>query len=75
MNSMYNVTCCHGWRWGFWFRIRGYGLHVSLAKGHQPLFSERYGYTKAWYVAGLRIATLLRPREMANIEEPTNDGY
>lgn len=48
-----------GWRWGFWFRVRGYGLHVKAAKGHEPLFSERYGYTKAWYFAGLRFEYLM----------------
>lgn len=43
-----------------WFRVCGYGLHFKPAKGHQPLFSERYGYTKAWYLGPVRIA-LLKP--------------
>lgn len=39
---------------GFWFRIFGYGLHVKVAKGHRPLFSERYGYVKPpLYIFGL----------------------
>jgi hypothetical protein len=43
---------------GFWFRVFGYGLHVKLAKGHVPLFSERYGYSKPLYLLGLRIELL-----------------
>lgn len=43
-----------------WFRIKGYGLHVKRSKGHEPFFSERYGYTKALYLLGLRFE-LLRP--------------
>ncbi|MGL5117550.1 MAG: hypothetical protein ACRC7C_19735 [Beijerinckiaceae bacterium] len=46
------------WSRGFSFRVLGYGLHVKLAKGHLPLFSERYGYRHAWYFAGLRIEVL-----------------
>lgn len=48
------------WRRGFWFRVFGWGLHVKLARGHVPLFSEHYGYRRAWYVAGLRIEVLRR---------------
>ena len=50
------------WKWGFWFRLFGYGLHVKLAKGHQPLFSERYGYRKVWYIMGLRIEPLKKDK-------------
>ena len=50
------------WKWGFWFRIYGRGLHVKLAKGHEPLFSERYGYSKAWYIFGLRIEPLKKDK-------------
>ena len=42
------------WDEGFWFRIFGYGLHVKLSKNHNPLFSERNGYRKAWYLLGLK---------------------
>jgi hypothetical protein len=48
------------WPRGFWFRIYGYGLHVKLAKGHQMLFSGRYGYRKPLYLLGLRIEWLKR---------------
>lgn len=49
----------HAWRWGFWLRpFGGCGIHVKLSKGHIPLFSERYGYKKAYYFAGLRIEFL-----------------
>lgn len=55
-----NRRCTHFmcWWWGFWFRVLGYGLHVKLSSGHIPLFSERYGYRKAWYFARLRIEVL-----------------
>jgi len=43
---------------GGWFRIFGYGLHIRSARGYQPLFSERYGYTKPLYLFGLRIEVL-----------------
>jgi hypothetical protein len=46
------------WRTGFWFRIFGVGLHVKLAKHHVPLFSERNGFRKAYYFAGLRFEFL-----------------
>jgi hypothetical protein len=46
------------WRWGLWVRICGYGLHIKLAKGHRPLFSERYGHRKALYLFGLRFEVL-----------------
>jgi hypothetical protein len=48
------------WRWGFCFRILGYGLHVKPPKGHEPLFSERNGLRKAYYFAGMRFE-FLRP--------------
>jgi hypothetical protein len=48
------------WSRGFWFRLFGYGIHTKIAKGHQPLFSERYGLRKAVYLFGLRFE-LLRP--------------
>lgn len=40
---------------GFWFRVRGWGLHVSTKPRSAALFSERYGYRKASYVFGLRL--------------------
>ena len=49
-----------GWRCGFWFRVFGHGLIVTLADVYRP-FSERHGYTKAFYFAGLRVA-VLRPK-------------
>ena len=42
----------------FWFRICGWGLHLRASKGYIPMFSERYGYTKALYLGPLRIQVL-----------------
>ena len=56
------MTCFYAWRWGFWFRVFGVGLHVKLARGHVPLFSERYRLRKVFYFAGLRIELLERQR-------------
>jgi hypothetical protein len=55
------VFCGCVWRWGFWVRVLGFGVHVKLAKGHVPLFSERNGFRKALYFAGLRFEFL--PKE------------
>lgn len=55
-----SIFTVYGWPHGFWFRIFGWGLHVKLARGHEPLFSERYGLRKVWYFAGLRFL-FLRP--------------
>jgi hypothetical protein len=43
---------------GFFFRLFGYGLHVSTRKPEAALFSERYGYRKALYLFGLRFEVL-----------------
>lgn len=51
----------HGWSGsGFWFRIYGYGLHVSTRKREAAHFSERNGMHKAWYFCGLRLEVLKR---------------
>ncbi|CAB5212482.1 hypothetical protein UFOVP194_20 [uncultured Caudovirales phage] len=59
-----------GFRWAFfyidkdgyfYFRILGYGLHIKPSKNHVKLFSERYGYKKAYYFAGLRFE-FLKPK-------------
>ena len=44
----------------WWIRVRGYGLFVRPSKGYVPVFSERYGYKRAYYLLGLRIE-VLRP--------------
>lgn len=44
--------------YGCWFRILGYGLHISTRKKEDAYFSERYGYREALYVLGLRIELL-----------------
>ena len=46
-----------GGNWGFWFRIRGYGLAVSTM---ELLFSERMGYRKTLRIGRIKIK-LLRP--------------
>lgn len=43
---------------GAWFRIFGYGLHVSTKKRADALFSERNGFRRALYLFGLRFAVL-----------------
>jgi hypothetical protein len=42
----------------FWFKVFGYGLHFKPSRGHVPLFSERYGYRKAFYFGPLRVMVL-----------------
>ena len=55
------LTVC---RHGFYFRIWGYGLNFCSHKNMPPLFSERYGYTKAWHPFGQICIRLLKPREL-----------
>ena len=50
------------WKWGFWFRVFGYGIHVRRIESHDPMFSERYGFTTAYYVFGLRLKFLTPER-------------
>lgn len=49
---------CYAWKSGLWFRFLGYGLHFKPSSDHQKLFSERYCYTKAFYVGPVRIEVL-----------------
>ena len=49
----------YGWR-DWFFRVLGWGLSIEPLRGHRPLFSERYGYRKAWHVAGLCVKPLRR---------------
>ncbi len=58
MTDTRHFTHIHFFRWGFWFRVAGYGLHIQSSKGISPLFSERYGHRKAWYFGGLRFEAL-----------------
>lgn len=44
--------------WAIYFRICGYGLHFSDRKSKDAYFSERYGYTKAWYPFRIRVELL-----------------
>jgi len=43
------------WRWGFWLRIGGHGLHITHDK---PLFSERYGFRRCFRVLGWKFERL-----------------
>jgi len=45
-----------------WFRIYGYGLHIRPSKNFVPYFSERNGYTKAYYIGPVRLE-ILKPGE------------
>jgi hypothetical protein len=49
----------YGWR-DWYFRVWGYGLSIQSLQGHQPLFTERYGYRRAWHRFGLCISPLKR---------------
>lgn len=49
------ATFRHEAQWGVWFRIFGYGLHISNTR---PLFSERNGYRKVVRVFGVKIEAL-----------------
>jgi hypothetical protein len=42
----------------FWFRICGYGPHVSMRPKSLALFSERNGYRKALYLWKFRFEWL-----------------
>lgn len=41
--------------WGFWFRVKGYGLHITNAP---PLFSERRGLRICVRILGVKIEVL-----------------
>lgn len=43
---------------GCWFRVLGYGLHISTRPRSAAYFSERHGFRKALYVFGLRFEVL-----------------
>jgi hypothetical protein len=52
------------WKWGFCFRVKNFGIHVMHVKSmsdYHPLFSERYGYRKAYYFFGWRFE-FVKPR-------------
>ena len=34
----------------FWISFGAFGIHIKHKRYHTPLFSERYGYTKFYYV-------------------------
>lgn len=43
---------------GLWFRVCGYGLHISARKRADAFFSERAGMRRALYVFGIRFECL-----------------
>lgn len=49
-----------GWKWGMWFRVFGYGLHLKDSKYHFKHFAERSGHMKAYYFGRLRVMFLTR---------------
>lgn len=55
-----DYTGIHTWKYGFWFRIKGYGLSCSDTNEFLPLFSERNGYRKNITIFGYRF-NLLTP--------------
>lgn len=48
--------------WALYFRVFGYGLHLSDRPRIAAYFSERYGLRKAWYALGVRVEAL-RPNK------------
>ena len=46
------------WKRGFWFRVFRKWFLIEKYNDQPILFSERYGYVKAWYFLGLRIKYL-----------------
>jgi hypothetical protein len=55
---MNRQTFVYFYRYGFVFRILGWGLTVGGDKANPPLFSERYGLAKVWRCLGFRIKVL-----------------
>ena len=47
-----------GWKWGFWVIVFGVGIWIAVDAKEPLLFSERYGHTKVWRFAGLRVKWL-----------------
>ena len=45
---------------GLWFRVFGYGLSIRDRRKYRPLFSERYGYRRIWYIGWLSVEALKR---------------
>ena len=43
------------YRWGFWFRVFGYGVSVS---NDRPLFSERVGLRSSFRIFGIKFEYL-----------------
>ena len=58
LSARYTITGAAAWPWGFWFRVRGYGLRVAITPIR--LFSERNGLRRVLRV-GWFVAEPLRP--------------
>ena len=50
---------CYVYKWGFWFRLFGYGLNVN---NNPPLFSQRNGYTKMIKIGKIKIILIRREK-------------
>jgi len=55
------LFCSHKWHGGFWFRIKGWGLHGKDLRYNETFFSEREGRTKHYYL-GLWSFKFLSPQ-------------
>lgn len=44
----------------WWVRVFGYGVSVVDSRRYPPLFSERNGYVRVWYLGPWRVR-YLRP--------------
>lgn len=51
-NSLFAFVTFPG---GFWFRLFRYGFHIKDKRKNPPLFSERYGYRKFYYLGNYGI--------------------
>ena len=47
---------------GFWLRIMGHGISVNNKRKFPPLFSERNGYRKVFYIGKWGIEFLSRKK-------------
>lgn len=62
MRPQWSNTFVHWYGGAFYFRIFGFGLHLSRYSAWPPLFSERYGYEKVLRISKDWRIRLLVPR-------------
>jgi len=45
------------WKYGLWIRYKRRWFCLAYNPGYEPIFSERYGYTKVYRFAGFVFKT------------------